>query len=170
MRVYCNHARIFSVKMKDIAAQILELAEQHKWRICSVESVTGGQIASAFTSISGASRTFFAGSVLYDTRAKIRFLDLSDDFFAEVGVYSTECAVEMALRWRSACDADFCISTTGEAEATDLPQSRVFFAVASKDGSEHTDRGYSGKRTIIQAAATEDALHFLLKMMQQKLR
>lgn len=156
--------------MSDIAERIIRLAEKNDWRICAAESVTGGRIAAALTAVSGASRSFYCGGVFYDTRAKSAFLGLTDDFFAECGVYSTECAVEMASRWRERCEADFCIATTGEAEPIDSPHGRVFFAVGTPEATEHTDKGFGGGRNAIQAEATEYALRFLYKMMEQKLR
>ena len=156
--------------MQQLATQIIGLAQQQGWRICAAESVTGGRIAAALTAVSGASEVFFAGGVFYDVRAKMRFLGLTDEFFNELGVYSTECAVEMASRWRERCEADFCIATTGEAEPADSPHGRVFFGVATPEQTTHTDTGFTGNREQIQAAATEHALRYLLKVMQEKLR
>ena len=156
--------------MHDVAHKIIGLAREQGWRICAAESVTGGRIAAALTAVSGASEVFFAGGVFYDVRAKMRFLGLTDEFFNELGVYSIECAVEMASRWRERCDADVCIATTGEAEPADTPHGRVFFSVATAEATEHTDIGFSGNREQIQQAATEHALQYLLKVMQEKLR
>ncbi len=156
--------------MKNLASQIIHLAQQNNWRICTVESVTGGRIAAALTSVSGASEVFYSGGVFYDTRAKMQFLDLTPKFFNECGVYSIECAVEMASRWREQCKADFCISTTGEAEPVDSLRGRIFFAVADANHTEHIDKGFEGDRASSQSFATEYALQFLLKMMEEKLR
>lgn len=156
--------------MREIAQDILQLADRHDCRLCSAESVTGGRIAAALTAVSGASQVFFAGGVFYDVRAKTRFLGIPDEFFEDFSVYSAECAARMATEWRERCDADFCIATTGEAEPVDQPYGRVYFAVATRNEVLTDSKGFTGTRNNIQEQAALFALRFLQKVLLDKLR
>ncbi len=95
--------------MKKITKYIIKTATKKKLRLCCVESVTGGKIASALTSVAGASKVFYSGIVTYDLQSKIDFLEIPKEFFQFCSAYSPKCAELMAENWREKCSADICI-------------------------------------------------------------
>lgn len=152
------------------AATIIALATARGVRIASVESITGGRVAAALTSVSGAGKAFFAGGVFYHRDAKKLLLGIPDDFFQEHSVYSPECARLMATNWLEKTGADFCIATTGEAES-DAPgkTGTVFFGVATKTSVIDHHETFVGERLEIQDHACLTALRLLHTEMRRRL-
>lgn len=144
----------------NLPEKIIALAKEKKLRICCVESITGGRIASALTSVSGASEVFYSGIITYDTESKIKFLDIPKSFFEKNSVYSHECAKKMAENWRKKCEADICISTTGNAEGE---RKEVFFGISTPKETESFSELFEGNRNEVQEKATEYALKILWK-------
>ncbi len=153
----------YDYHMSNLPEKVIERATAHEIRICCAESITGGRIASALTSVSGASKVFYSGIVTYDLDAKVKFLEIPAEFFDEHNVYSAECAVEMAENWRKKCDAHICISTTGQAVAS----GQIFFGVSidRSDSVSHT-QFFTGDRNEIQEQATQFALQLFLDEMK----
>lgn len=144
-----------------VAQEIVNTAIEKKLRICSAESMTGGRIAAELTGISGASNIFFAGGIFYDERAKIDTLGVSKKTIQKFGIYSTECAAEMAKCWREKCKADICISTTGIAEESQKETPFVFVGISSIYGEKTVQQTFSGNRIEVQTQATLFALLLL---------
>ncbi len=145
--------------MFELAQKIISLATQKKLRICSVESVTGGRVASSLTSIPNSSATFYSGIVTYSLDSKLKFLEIPRDFFEHQSVYSTECALLMAEAWRKKCEADICISTTGEA----MNSRQIFFGLSDTSETQTFVKILSGNRNQVQEEATEHALELILE-------
>lgn len=146
----------------NLPEKIITLAKEKKLRICSVESITGGRIAAALTSVSGASDVFYAGITTYDTASKIQFLDIPKFFFEENSVYSHKCAKKMAKSFLEKCEADICISTTGNAEGE---RKEVFFGIATPEKTRSFSEIFKGNRTEVQEKALEFGLGLLLKYL-----
>jgi PncC family amidohydrolase len=143
----------------NLPEKIITLAKEKKLRLCCAESITGGRIAAALTGVSGASEVFYSGVVVYDTQSKIRFLDIPESFFEKNSVFSAECAKKMAENFKEKCEADICISTTGNAEGE---KKEVFFALATAKGETSFSSIFEGNRNEVQERATGYALETLL--------
>jgi PncC family amidohydrolase len=150
--------------MNPLVEAIIRIAQKKRLRIVSAESVTGGRIAARFTSVSGASDVFYSGIVAYDQESKTRFLNIPHDFFEKHSVYSVECAEMMAKNWLIKCNADFCISTTGQAEES----GEVFFALVSKCETRSFLKIFEGDRNIVQEQAAQYALEILLLDLEKE--
>jgi PncC family amidohydrolase len=152
------------------AEEVIGFATANGVRVASVESITGGRVAAALTSVSGAGKVFFAGGVFYDTDAKKLLLGIPEAFFAEHSVYSPECARLMASSWCQKTGADFCVATTGEAE-TEAPgkTGTVYFGVASRSGATDHSETFTGERAEIQDQACLTALRLLFAEMRRRL-
>ena len=82
------------------------------WVIGTMESCTGGLIASLLTDIEGSSRVLHGCRVTYSNEEKIRAgvpLKIIDNH----GVYSSECAIEMALAMASLPNNNIGLGVTG---------------------------------------------------------
>lgn len=128
-----------------------EILTRQNLTLATAESCTGGQIASRFTAIPGASAYFRCGVVAYADRAKTALLGVDPAVIARCGAVSEEVARQMAEGARRAAEADYAVATTGIAGPTGgseaKPVGTVWIAVASPRGTTAllkqcgTDRG-----------------------------
>ena len=82
------------MKQEDKDRIIKKLIETHT-TISTMESCTAGLIASTITDTEGASAIFPGGYVTYLNETKV-FIGVDKNVIAQYGVYSKECAEEMA--------------------------------------------------------------------------
>ncbi|MGX8706209.1 MAG: CinA family protein [bacterium] len=105
--------------------------------ITTMESCTGGQIASLITDTEGSSAVFQGAFVTYCNAAKIQ-LGVPAEIIDTHGVYSTETATAMAETCKRAFQADIGIGITGsfgniDPNNSDSVPGEVFFAIATPD-------------------------------------
>jgi len=81
--------------------------------LATIESCTGGAIASEIVRIPGSSMYFQGSVVSYNEMVKKELVHVDQKIIDEFGVVSEEVAEEMARRGRGLLGVDFCISTTG---------------------------------------------------------
>ncbi|MBR0278271.1 MAG: CinA family protein [Clostridia bacterium] len=80
--------------------------------ISTMESCTSGLIASSVTDTEGASAIFRGGFISYTNEVKI-LLGVSSNVIEKFGVYSPECAEEMAKTAKKFFGTDIAVSITG---------------------------------------------------------
>src|SRR5947209_10229011 len=83
--------------------------------LATAESLTGGGVGDAVTSVPGASDVYAGGVVTYATRVKVELLGVPAVVVERHGVASAERAAAMAGRVRSGGGADVGVATTGVA-------------------------------------------------------
>ena len=138
-------------------------------KLSVAESCTGGNIASKFTAMAGASEYFQAGVVSYSNDAKVDILGVNAADIARYGAVSEQVAIQMAEGVKRVGKSDYGISTTGIAGpgggSAEKPVGTVWigistpkrtFAVLKNCG---TDRGQ-----IIQRATA-----YAIKMLYEEL-
>jgi nicotinamide-nucleotide amidase len=129
------------------------------------ESCTGGLLAERLTSISGSSRYFLGGVVVYSNDLKTRFAGVPADLIAQHGAVSKEVAVALAEGIRQRCGASLGMAITGVAGPTggtpEKPVGLVWHALASETGTEVVQRNFPGDRQRIRLFATMQALDML---------
>ena len=82
--------------------------------LATMESCTGGLLASTITDVAGSSSFFKGGLVSYQTELKIEW-GVPADVIAQFGVISPECAREMARVARERTEASIGVGITGVA-------------------------------------------------------
>ncbi len=104
--------------------------------LATMESATGGLLASTITDAPGSSDYFRGGLVAYATEQKIAW-GVDPAVIEEHGVISAECAQEMARAAREQCRADLGIGVTGVA-GPDPQEGKPIgtFHVALHDGTD----------------------------------
>ena len=103
----------YSGENKSLSEIVGEELVKQDATLATVESCTGGAIASEIVRIPGSS-AFFQGSIVsYNERVKEQLVRVEREIIEEFGVVSQEVAVEMARRGKELLNVDFCISTTG---------------------------------------------------------
>ena len=122
---------------ESISETVRELIRRNISITC-MESVTGGMLASLITDTEGASSIFKGSFVTYSNESKIN-AGVDSAIIEKYGVYSHECAKEMARAVRSAFGADIGIGITGvlkniDPANTEGEPGRVFFAIEYDGG------------------------------------
>jgi nicotinamide-nucleotide amidase len=138
--------------------------------IASAESLTGGLVAAALTSVPGASAAFRGGIVAYATDLKAAVLGVPDDLLEQRGAVDPAVAEAMAEGARSRLGTTVGISTTGVAgpDPADGKQvGTVFVAVAGPGGAVSRELALTGDRQAIRAASVESALDLLVGALRE---
>jgi nicotinamide-nucleotide amidase len=126
------------------------------------ESCTGGLVAECITSVSGSSRYFLGGAVVYSNELKTAFADVPSGLIEMHGAVSREVAIALAEGIRKRCGATFGLGITGVAGpmggTAEKPVGLVFHALASEQGTEVIERNFPGDRERVRRFASQNAL------------
>ena len=140
--------------------------------IAVAESCTGGQIAKAITANSGASAYFKGSVVSYATESKVNVLDVSEADIANHSVVSQQVVEAMAKNVRNLFNADYGISTTGNAGPSkgdsDADVGTVWIGIATKDAVYSEVFNFGNHRDKVIMKATNKAFEMLQKEILKK--
>ncbi len=163
---------MFSLEIETLARLVIDDARAKSLRIVTAESCTGGLVAAAICSISGASDVFERGFVAYTNRAKQELLGISGDMIADLGAVSEPIARMMAEGAVEHSHAHVAVSITGVAGPGGgsplKPVGTVHFATARANQSVHhrLEIFEFETRWEVQMAAVQVAL----EMLRERLR
>jgi nicotinamide-nucleotide amidase len=149
---------VFGVDDDTIERVLLRLLGERDYTIASAESMTGGLVTAALTSLPGSSKVVRGGLVAYDSELKQTLLGVED----VSNVVTAETAVAMAVGGRQLLGADVVISVTGSAgpEPMEKPPGTMVIGVATPDHAQAKELRMVGDRERIRTYATTSALHF----------
>ena len=137
--------------------------------LAAAESCTGGLLAERITSISGSSKYFLGGAVVYSNELKTEFADVPADLINKHGAVSAEVAIAMAEGIRKRCKATLGVGITGVAGPTggtpDKPVGLVYHALSGERGTEVVEKKFPGDRKRVRWFASQQAL----EMVRRKL-
>jgi len=135
--------------------------------VAVAESCTGGLVAERITSISGSSRYFLGGAVVYSNQLKTELAGVPAEMIDRHGAVSHEVAAALAEGIRYRCESSIGVGVTGVAGPSggtpDKPVGLVFHAVASDSGTEVVQRNFPGDRKRIRRFASTMALDMIRK-------
>ena len=146
---------------------LIKLLIRKKIKISVVESCTGGLLASAITSISGASKIFSLGLITYSNQAKIKILKVNKNIIKRFGAVSYECCYAMVNNLSKISKTNINVSITGIAGprggTKKKPVGLVYIGV-KKGGKIQIIKCLfkSKKRSSIQKATVKKALNLVL--------
>ncbi len=133
------------------------------------ESCTGGLLAERLTSISGSSRYFIGGAVVYSNELKTQLADVPADLLEVYGAVSEPVAKALAEGIRKKCGTTLGLGITGIAGPTggtaEKPVGLVFHALASENGTEVIKRQFPGDRARIRWFASQQALDMVRRRL-----
>ena len=92
--------------------QLVKILTEKKLTITTMESCTGGQVASYITDIEGSSNVIKGAYVTYANETKV-LNGVDEKVINEYGVYSFDCAKAMAKACKDNLDADIGVGITG---------------------------------------------------------
>ena len=128
--------------------------------LATMESCTGGLLASSITDVPGSSAYFKGGLVTYSKQAKIA-AGVPAGLIEEHGAVSEQVAGAMATAARTALDADLGIGTTGVAGPSEMegkPVGLVYIALSHDDSVLVQTYRLPPRRATIKRRATVVAL------------
>lgn len=132
--------------------------------VAVAESLTGGLLGAALTSMSGASATFRGGVLVYSTDLKETLGGVPGPLLDAEGAVSAEVAAAMAAGVRDRTGATYGVALTGVA-GPDLqeghPAGTVFVAVAGPSGGQVRSLRLRGDRSAIRSGTVDAALGML---------
>ena len=133
------------------------------------ESCTGGLLAERITSVSGSSRYFVGGAVVYSNHMKSAFADVPGELIEKHGAVSGEVAAALAEGIRRRTGATLGLGITGVAGPNGgteaKPVGLVFHALASDTGTEVVERKFPGDRKHIRRFASQQALDMVRRKL-----
>mgnify|MGYP001085863618 CR=1 FL=1 len=137
--------------------------------VAVAESLTGGRLVAALTSVPGSSAVVRGAVVAYSSDIKASLLGVDPQVLAAQGPVCADVAGQMAQGVRSRLGATYAMSTTGEAgpeSASGQPVGTVHIAVSGPSGTTTSQLDLlHGGREDIQSAAVEGALRLLAGML-----
>ena len=147
----------------ELAERVIAKAGQSGLTIATGESLTAGWVASALSSVPGASAVLRGGVIAYHPDLKRDVLGVTDEALAH-GLVSREVAIEMAQGALRSLGADLGVGTTGVA-GPDLHDGAavgsVWIAIAGGENERSAHFQFSGNRQAIRSSAVLEALRLL---------
>jgi nicotinamide-nucleotide amidase len=134
------------------------------------ESCTGGLVSERITSVSGSSRSFLGGAVVYSNQLKIAFAGVSPDLLAAHGAVSAEVAEALAKGIRQRTGSTLGLGITGIAGPTggtdQKPVGLVYMALADAQKTEVVEKTFLGDRERIRQWASQQALDLVRRRLR----
>lgn len=155
-----------SPELSRLASRVIEAASAQDKSIATAESLTGGLIASALTSVPGSSSVVKGSIVSYTNDVKHASLHVSEDTLATEGAVSASCAEQMAEGASQVLRSNIAVSVTGIAgpggEEPGKPVGTVFMGLYDEGKLSTMRFQFEGSRAEVRAQTTQVALQALL--------
>lgn len=153
-----------------LATEAIRLLTAMGRTVAVAESLTGGLVAAALTSVPGASVVVRGGVIAYATELKTALLGVPADLLARHGAVHAEVAAAMAAGVRERLGATYGMATTGVAgpgPAEGKAQGTVFVAVQGPAGPAGTGLQLGGDRRQVREGSVLSALSLLVSALRE---
>ena len=157
--------------MKLLSKKITNKLIKKKLTISVAESCTGGMLSSTITSVSGSSKVFNLGVVVYSNKSKINVLKISKKIIKKYGAVSKQVCLLMVKNLSKISKTNISISITGIAGpkggTNKKPVGLVYVGI--KKGQKIQVKKYLFKnkdRFYIQKAAVNKSLKLILNSLK----
>ena len=135
--------------------------------LVAAESLTGGGIGNALTSVPGASLVYKGGIISYVNEVKRDVLGVPQEILDRYGAVSSWTAGYMASGVRKLLKADIAVSVTGLAgpggDEFGHPVGTVYIGYESKDKALVKEFHFQGSREAVRRQTVEAALNLILE-------
>ena len=153
--------------------KLVSLLKEKKLKITTIESCTGGMIASKIVNVSGASEVFEAGFITYANSAKETYAGVSTITLEKFGAVSSQVAMEMASGAAKKVFADVAVSVTGitgpEGGTKEKPVGLVYIGVYLCGKTFFRECLFKGDRLEVRQKSTNMAVEFVIEMLENEL-
>jgi len=137
--------------------------------VAVAESCTGGLLGQRLSSVSGSSRYFLGGAIVYSNELKRSLADVPPLLLKEHGAVSREVAVALAEGIRKKCKSTFGVAVTGIAGPTggtpEKPIGLVYHAIADGKKTEVVKRNFPSERDRVRWWASQQALDMIRRKL-----
>ena len=137
-------------------------------RLATAESLTGGGIGQAITSVSGASAVFAGGIISYTNEVKNKVLGVPVETLNTLGPVSAPVAKAMAQGARNVIGADVAVAVTGlagpDGDEFGNPVGTVFIGYADEGTALAREYHFKGDRAEVREQTICEALKLILEM------
>lgn len=124
----------FSMGEENLEEVVGNLLRSRKQTLATVESCTGGLLASRIVRVPGASDYYQGSLVTYSYDLKHQLVDVPKKLIEELGAVSLEVVEQMAVNGRKKMGVDYCIATSGiagpDGGTAEKPVGTVCIAIA----------------------------------------
>jgi PncC family amidohydrolase len=151
-----------------IAARVVGLLHERGETLTTAESLTGGGLGRAITTVPGASTVYLGGTIAYSNHIKRTHLGVSESTLTDYGAVSAECALEMAQGAVNRTGADWALSTTGVAGPDGQegkPVGLVYVGVVGPEGVTALQLNLTGDREQVREQTIIAALNGLIDIL-----
>jgi nicotinamide-nucleotide amidase len=150
---------------KQNTIEIINTLQERNQTITFAESCTGGRIASAFTTISGASSVLNGAVISYSNEIKAQWLGVQETTLIQHGAVSQMCVEEMLSGVLKMASADYAIAVSGIAGPTggteEKPVGTVYLSIQTKEKTVVELHLFKGDRESVQEQAKDTAIALL---------
>jgi nicotinamide-nucleotide amidase len=160
-------------RIAELAQKVVADGMARGFTVAVAESLTGGLLAAAITSVPGASAVFRGSVTAYATEIKASVLGVDADLLAREGAVHPEVARQMAAGVRRLFTATVGVATTGVAGPTEQdgkPVGLVYVghsSALSGLGPSAEELRLNGDREAIRAQTVLRALELVVKAEDQ---
>lgn len=143
-----------------VAATVVAQLRRRGENVAFAESLTGGGLGAAITSVPGSSDVFTGGIIAYDLSVKEGLLKVPRALIEESGVVSEDVAIAMAEGLFELFGSTWAISTTGVAgpgPSGGVPEGTVWIAIRGPV-NQSTELEIQGEREAVRNASVSSAL------------
>ncbi len=163
-----NKTQLISNDGRLLEAVVVDLLKSKNWKFVTVESCTGGAIASRVTDVVGASEVFTHGFVTYANEAKRDVIGVSQNLLDDCGAVSEEVACAMVQGALEVSGADIAVSVTGIAGpgggSEEKPVGTVWVGVATRSHGAYAKKFFYPKdRATFKLMVSQRALDLVRK-------
>ena len=153
-------------ELSRLASKVIEAASVQGKTIATAESLTGGLIAAALTSVPGSSVVVKGSIVSYTNEVKHVSLNVSEDTLVNEGAVSAPCAEQMAVGASQELSSGLAVSVTGIAgpggEEPGKPVGTVFMGLYDEGKVSSMRFQFKGSSAEVRAQTAQVALQALL--------
>ena len=143
---------------------LLDLLHEKNLTISLVESITGGNLASALVNHPGASKALVASNILYTMESKKEFL--SSEISKDWNTLTEDLAKSSRIKYNS----DISLAILGEAgpmPSTDYKIGQIFISIATESNTETIEHNLRGSRDDIISRSVNNAIWDLIKFIKK---
>jgi len=158
------------MKINNDVVKIIQKLIKQNHTISFAESCTGGRIAAAFTSVSGASAVLDGSVVTYSNDIKHQWLGVEKEVLENFGAVSAECVYQMLEGVKKLSGADYALAVSGIAGPTGGSESKpvgtVYIGLLTPSSKEVFDCLFEGDRETVQEQSTSFSIQKLGEVLE----
>jgi nicotinamide-nucleotide amidase len=160
---------LYSSEGESLEQTVLDCLGFRDATLAVAESCTGGMIAQRITGVSGSSRSFLGGAVVYSNEMKTVLAGVPAALIERYGAVSEEVARALAEGIRQRTGATIGVGVTGIAGPTGgtetKPVGLVYIAVSDAQKTECMERNFRGARDRVREWTTSQALELVRRRL-----